>query len=37
MRKRNLIPFFDSAYQGYASGDVENDAYAIRKFAELGF
>lgn len=30
------ICWFDSAYQGFASGDLEKDAYAIRKFAEAG-
>lgn len=28
--------FFDSAYQGFASGDAEKDAYSIRKFAADG-
>lgn len=31
--KRNLIPFFDCAYQGFASGDLERDAFAVRLFA----
>lgn len=30
--KRKLIPFFDMAYQGFASGDVDKDAYALRSF-----
>jgi aspartate/tyrosine/aromatic aminotransferase len=30
------ICWFDSAYQGFASGDLEKDAYAIRKFAAAG-
>jgi len=30
------ICWFDSAYQGFASGDLEKDAYAIRKFADAG-
>ncbi|KAF2083179.1 aspartate aminotransferase [Saccharata proteae CBS 121410] len=30
---RNLFPFFDSAYQGFASGDLDQDAWAIRHFA----
>ncbi|KAJ6134944.1 pyridoxal phosphate-dependent transferase [Penicillium capsulatum] len=29
---KRLIPFFDLAYQGFASGDVDNDAWAIRHF-----
>ena len=37
MKKNNLIPFFDSAYQGFATGDLEKDAWPIRHFAELGF
>lgn len=28
--------FFDSAYQGYASGDLDYDAYAARLFAQKG-
>jgi len=35
-RAGNHICWFDSAYQGFASGDLEKDAYAIRKFAESG-
>ncbi|KAI0480913.1 aspartate aminotransferase [Xylariaceae sp. FL0804] len=34
--KKGLIPFFDTAYQGFASGDVDEDAWAIRHFAERG-
>lgn len=30
--EKGLFPFFDLAYQGFASGDVENDAWAIRYF-----
>ena len=37
MKKNNLFPFFDSAYQGYASGDCTKDAFAIRYFAAQGF
>uniref|UniRef100_A0A8D9BRQ4 Aspartate aminotransferase n=1 Tax=Cacopsylla melanoneura TaxID=428564 RepID=A0A8D9BRQ4_9HEMI len=33
----SLFIFFDSAYQGFASGDLERDAYAVRYFAEQGF
>jgi len=25
MKKNNLIPFFDTAYQGFASGDIDID------------
>jgi aspartate aminotransferase len=36
MKKKQHIAFFDSAYQGFASGDAEADAYAVRKFVEDG-
>ncbi|KAJ5992096.1 pyridoxal phosphate-dependent transferase [Penicillium sp. IBT 35674x] len=29
---KGLIPFFDLAYQGFASGNLEHDAWAIRHF-----
>jgi aspartate aminotransferase len=32
-----LYPFFDIAYQGFASGDMEEDAWSIRYFVERGF
>ncbi|KAK7536418.1 aspartate aminotransferase [Phyllosticta citribraziliensis] len=35
--RKQLFPLFDSAYQGFASGDLDQDAYAIRLFAERGF
>lgn len=37
MRECQLLPFFDSAYQGFASGDVDVDAYAVRLFERSGF
>lgn len=37
MQRRFLFPFFDSAYQGFASGDLEKDAWAIRYFVSEGF
>lgn len=37
MRRKNLFPFFDSAYQGFASGDPDKDAWAVRYFVEQGF
>ncbi len=37
MKKRNLVPYFDSAYQGFASGDIIKDAWPIRYFTEQGF
>ena len=34
---RGLVAFFDIAYQGFASGSLENDAWAVRHFStELG-
>ena len=36
MKQRYLIPFLDCAYQGFASGDPETDAYAVRKFVSDG-
>eukprot|EP00179_Madagascaria_erythrocladioides_P012227 CAMPEP_0198367460 /NCGR_PEP_ID=MMETSP1450-20131203/155201_1 /TAXON_ID=753684 ORGANISM="Madagascaria erythrocladiodes, Strain CCMP3234" /NCGR_SAMPLE_ID=MMETSP1450 /ASSEMBLY_ACC=CAM_ASM_001115 /LENGTH=418 /DNA_ID=CAMNT_0044074943 /DNA_START=70 /DNA_END=1326 /DNA_ORIENTATION=- len=36
MAKRNLQPLFDMAYQGFTSGNVDTDAYAVRKFVEDG-
>lgn len=36
MKKRHLLPFFDCAYQGFASGDASQDAFAIRMFIEDG-
>lgn len=34
--KKQLFPFFDMAYQGFASGDVARDAFAVRQFIEDG-
>merc|ERR1711877_79071 len=36
MQERGLIPLMDSAYQGYASGDLDYDARACRYFANSG-
>lgn len=36
VKKRNLFPFFDMAYQGFASGDVVKDAFAVRAFLKDG-
>ncbi|KAJ5984616.1 pyridoxal phosphate-dependent transferase [Penicillium waksmanii] len=33
-KEKGLIPFFDLAYQGFASGDVGKDGWAIRRFFE---
>ena len=37
IRSKGHFPFFDCAYQGFASGDLNNDAWAIRYFVEQGF
>ncbi|KAG7165210.1 Aspartate aminotransferase, cytoplasmic-like, partial [Homarus americanus] len=37
VEEKKLFPLFDSAYQGFASGDLDNDAWAVRYFAERGF
>ena len=35
-KKKKLFPFFDMAYQGFASGDLEQDSYGLRLFANEG-
>eukprot|EP00891_Asterochloris_glomerata_P004852 jgi/Astpho2/4852/fgenesh1_pm.00069_%23_3_t len=35
-KKKNLFPFFDVAYQGFASGSLDEDAYAPRSFIDKG-
>ena len=35
-KQKKLFPFFDMAYQGFASGDVNGDAFAIRHFIKDG-
>lgn len=37
MKEKDHFPLFDSAYQGYASGDLDRDAYSVRLFVERGF
>lgn len=37
IRQRGHFPFFDCAYQGFASGDLARDAWAVRYFVEQGF
>ena len=34
VKTKNLFCGFDSAYQGFASGDLEKDSYSLRLFAE---
>lgn len=36
IRERHHFPFFDTAYQGFASGDLARDAWSIRYFTDLG-
>lgn len=36
VRQRRLVPFFDVAYQGFASGDLDADAASVRLFADAG-
>jgi len=36
LKDQDLQVFFDCAYQGFASGDAERDAYAMRKFVADG-
>ncbi|PYI01619.1 aspartate aminotransferase [Aspergillus sclerotiicarbonarius CBS 121057] len=34
VKRKNLFAVFDSAYQGFATGDVDGDAWAIRYFVK---
>nr|AAM91546.1 aspartate aminotransferase Asp2 [Arabidopsis thaliana] len=36
MRSKSLLPFFDSAYQGFASGSLDTDAQSVRTFVADG-
>jgi aspartate/tyrosine/aromatic aminotransferase len=36
IKDKKLFPFFDMAYQGFASGDTVKDAFAVRYFIEQG-
>ncbi|CAN6880445.1 unnamed protein product [Brassica oleracea] len=36
IQEKNHIPFFDVAYQGFASGSLDEDATSVRLFAERG-
>ncbi|CAG0881087.1 unnamed protein product [Cyprideis torosa] len=36
IKKKQLYPFFDMAYQGFASGDINRDAFALRHFIQEG-
>ena len=37
IREKGHFPFFDCAYQGFASGDLDKDGAAVRYFVEQGF
>ena len=37
MKENDLFPYFDVAYQGFASGDLEKDGYGMRYFVSQGF
>lgn len=36
IEERKLFPIFDIAYQGFASGDLDEDAWAVRYFVSRG-
>ena len=36
IKEKKLLPYFDMAYQGFASGDVDRDAFALRQFIDDG-
>ncbi|KAI6191401.1 Aspartate aminotransferase [Aphelenchoides bicaudatus] len=36
VKRKNLFTFFDIAYQGFASGDPDADAWAVRYFVDQG-
>ncbi|KNA06712.1 hypothetical protein SOVF_178490 isoform A [Spinacia oleracea] len=36
VRSKGLLPFFDSAYQGFASGSLDEDAQSVRMFVADG-
>jgi aspartate aminotransferase len=36
MKSKKLFPYFDMAYQGFASGDVDRDAHPVRLFLQDG-
>jgi aspartate/tyrosine/aromatic aminotransferase len=36
IKRKNHVTFFDSAYQGFASGDLDQDAYSVRLFVNEG-
>lgn len=36
VKSRSLVPVFDCAYQGFATGNLEEDAFAVRLFLDSG-
>lgn len=36
LKRKKLFPLFDTAYQGFCSGDLDKDAAAIRLFVKEG-
>ena len=36
-KQKSHFPIFDTAYQGFASGDPNKDAWSLRYFADQGF
>ncbi|KAF9270269.1 glutamic oxaloacetic transaminase AAT1 [Marasmius fiardii PR-910] len=36
VKEKKLFPFFDMAYQGFATGNIANDAFAVRHFVSEG-
>ncbi|KAI0078928.1 PLP-dependent transferase [Panus rudis PR-1116 ss-1] len=36
IKEKKLFPFFDMAYQGFASGNTSRDAFAVRHFVKEG-
>ena len=35
-KEKSLFPYFDMAYQGFSSGDIDVDAVGLRKFVSDG-
>nr|AIT70253.1 aspartate aminotransferase [Kappaphycus alvarezii] len=36
VQEGKLVPFFDNAYQGFASGSLQMDAWSVRRFVKAG-
>jgi aspartate aminotransferase len=36
VKKKSHFPFFDMAYQGFATGDLEKDSWALGRFSDEG-